>query len=112
MSNKTPTKNPSDSAQTKESSSKKVTPLRCLVGAIISGGLAIALYSLMSSIAQTYAAKPIVATNPVVLNITIAVRTLVTGVVALGAGIFAFVALGLLLLGIQLAIQSFRQVNN
>jgi hypothetical protein len=112
MSNKTPTKNSSASGDTEESSSKKVTPLRCLVGATISGGLAIALYSLMSSIAQTYATKPIVATNPVVLNIAIAVRTLVTGVVALGAGIFAFVALGLLLLGIQLTLQSLRRVNS
>jgi hypothetical protein len=91
-----------------ETTQKKITPLRSLIGAIIASGLAIALYSLMSSIAQTYAAKPIVATSPIVLKITIAVRTLVTGVVALGAGVFAFVAVGLLLLTIQLAIENMK----
>jgi hypothetical protein len=40
-----------------------------------------------------------------VINIASAVRTLVVGIVALGAGIFGLVALGLFALSIQLLIQ-------
>jgi hypothetical protein len=53
----------------------EITPLRCVTGSIISGGFASA------------------------------VRTLVVGIVALGAGIFGLVALGLFALSIQLLIQ-------
>ncbi|MFN4841981.1 MAG: DUF3082 domain-containing protein, partial [Dolichospermum sp.] len=34
------------------------TPLRCLTGAIMSGGFAFVAYSLMISIATTFARKP------------------------------------------------------
>ncbi|MFM5888014.1 MAG: DUF3082 domain-containing protein [Dolichospermum sp.] len=81
------------------------TPLRCLTGAIMSGGFAFAAYSLMISIATTFALKPIHSDNQMVINIGSAVRTLVVGVVALGMGIFGLVALGLLALAIQLIIQ-------
>jgi len=81
------------------------TPLRCLTGSLISGGLAIALYSLTSAIAQTFAAKPIHSDNPAVINIASAVRTLVVGMTALGTGIFGLVALGLIGLAIQILIQ-------
>ena len=105
MSNDTPNQDSSGSAD------QKVTPLRCFFGSLISGGLAFALYTLFSSIAQIYAAKPMVMNSAIALRITIAVRTLVTGIVALAAGVFAFVALGLFLLGIQLIIQGFKQGN-
>ncbi|MBR8827671.1 MAG: DUF3082 domain-containing protein [Gomphosphaeria aponina SAG 52.96 = DSM 107014] len=88
---------------------KKITPLRCLVGASISGALGSGLYLLTAAIAQTYAAKPITSTNPIVLNISVAVRTLVVGIVALGTFVFLFVAIGLILLAIQVIIQSFKQ---
>lgn len=81
------------------------TPLRCLTGSLISGGLAIALYSLTAAIAQTFAAKPIHSDNPAVINIASAVRTLVVGITALGTGIFGLVALGLIGLAIQILIQ-------
>ena len=106
MSNKKPTQD--SSASNSDSIEQKVTPLRCFTGSIISGGLAFALYTLFSSIAQIYATKPMVSSSAIALRISIAVRTLVTGIVALGAGVFAFVSLGLFLLGIQLIIQGFK----
>ena len=91
-----------------ESQKQKITPLRCLSGAIISGGLTIALYSLMNSIITTYATKPIASTNTIAVNIASAVRTLVIGVSALGTGVFGFVTVGLLLLAIQITIQDLK----
>ena len=99
------------SVSNKESLDQKVTPLRCFVGSIISGGLSFAIYLLFSSISQTYAAKPLVMSSALALRISVSVRTLVTGVVALGASVFAFVALGLFLLGIQLIVQGFKKGN-
>ncbi|MBD2775800.1 DUF3082 domain-containing protein [Iningainema tapete] len=81
------------------------TPTRCLIGAVISGGLGYAMYSLMIAIATTFANKPIHSDNPMVVNIGSAVRTLVVGVTAMGAGIFGIVALGLLALAVQLLVQ-------
>ncbi|MBW4561548.1 MAG: DUF3082 domain-containing protein [Mojavia pulchra JT2-VF2] len=81
------------------------TPLRCITGAIISGGLGYALYLLMISIATTFAKKPIHSDNQLVVNLTSAVRTLVVGIVALGTGIFGIVTLGLLALAVQLLVQ-------
>ncbi|PPS44140.1 DUF3082 domain-containing protein [Chroococcidiopsis sp. TS-821] len=88
-----------------ETTNTTPTPLRCLTGSLISGGLAIALYSLTSAIAQTFATKPIHSDNPAVINIASAVRTLVVGITALGTGIFGLVALGLIGLAIQILIQ-------
>jgi hypothetical protein len=85
------------------------TPLRCFFASCISGVLAFASYSLFSSIVQTYATKTITSSNPIVINITSAVRTLVMGVVALATGVFAMVAIGLFLLGIQIALQSLKK---
>ncbi len=103
MTNPTPTEKPT----LQPSSSKPIAPgpIRCLSGATISGGLAIALYSLTAAIAQTFAAKPIHSDNPAVVNIASAVRTLVVGIAALGAGIFGVVAIGLVALAIQVSIQ-------
>ncbi|MEA5554516.1 DUF3082 domain-containing protein [Anabaena cylindrica UHCC 0172] len=81
------------------------TPLRCITGAIMSGGLGFAMYSLMIAIATTFAAKPIHSDNLIAIKISAAVRTLVVGVVALGTGIFGMVAIGLLALAIQLVFQ-------
>lgn len=84
---------------------KPPNPLRCLTGALISGGLANALYSLTAAIAQSFAAKPIHSDNVAVVNISSAVRTLVVGISALGTGIFGLVAIGLVALAIQILIQ-------
>ncbi len=90
---------------------QKVTPLRCFVGSVVSGGLSFAIYLLFNSITQTYAAKPLIMNSAIALRLSVAVRTLVTGVVALGASVFAFVAVGLLLLGIQLLVQGEKAGN-
>ena len=71
----------------------------------MAGAIAIALYSLTASIAQTFAAKPIHSNNPAVVNIASAVRTLVVGMTALATGIFGLVAIGLVALAVQILIQ-------
>ncbi|NDJ23344.1 DUF3082 domain-containing protein [Nostoc sp. B(2019)] len=81
------------------------SPLRCLTGAVISGGMSFAVYSLMIAIATNFATKPIHSVNPLVVKISSAVRTLVVGVFALGSGVFGIVAVGLLALGVQLLVQ-------
>ena len=91
------------------SESSKVTPLRCLVGSILSSVMAFGLYLLFNSIVQTYAIKTISSTNPIAVNLSAAVRTLVMGTVALATGVFAMVAIGIFLLGIQLTIQSVKR---
>lgn len=83
----------------------QTSPLRCVTGAIISGGLGYALYSLMIAIATSFANKPIHSDNQLVVRLTSAVRTLVVGLVALGSGIFFLVAVGLLALAVQLLVQ-------
>lgn len=88
------------------------TPLRCITGAVFSGGLGYAMYSLMISIATTFAAKPIHSDNPIAINIGSAVRTLVVGVVALGTGIFGIVTIGLLALAVQLVLQQLTKPKN
>jgi type III secretory pathway component EscU len=90
---------------------EKVTPLRCLIGSVMSGSLAIALYFLTYSIAHTFATKPVTSTNQLVVRISAAVRTLVVGVASLGTFLFGFVALGLILLAIQLSIQTLKESN-
>lgn len=101
MTNQTPTQNP-------DINNEKPTPLRCLTGAIISGGLGTALSFLTVSIGQTFAAKPIHSDNVTVQNIASAVRTLVVGISALGAGIFGLVTIGLVALAIQVFIQQLK----
>jgi hypothetical protein len=88
-------------------SSTPPTVLRCVTGSLMAGGFAAALYALTLSIVQTFANKPIHSDNVTAINIAGAVRTLVMGIVALGAGVFAFASLGLMLLALQLLIQKF-----
>jgi hypothetical protein len=96
---------PKETLSANDSNQASPTPLRCITGAVMSGGFAFTAYSLMISIATTFANKPIHSDNQMVVNIGSAVRTLVVGVVALGMGIFGIVTLGLLALAIQLVIQ-------
>ncbi|MBW4569212.1 MAG: DUF3082 domain-containing protein [Tolypothrix carrinoi HA7290-LM1] len=92
-----------------ETQKNTATPLRCLIGSIISGGLTIASYSLLNAIAISFATNPIHSQNQLTIRISSAVRTLVIGVFTLGTGVFAIVALGLFALGIQLLLQQFKQ---
>ncbi|MBD2606139.1 DUF3082 domain-containing protein [Scytonema hofmannii FACHB-248] len=95
--------------QQPETEKNTATPLRCLIGSIISGGLAIAVYSLLNAIAISFATNPIHSQNQLTIRISSAVRTLVLGVFSLGTGVFAMVTLGLFALGVQLLIQQLRQ---
>ncbi len=106
MTNPTPTPNP-DTQPTKKAQTLP-GPLQCLASALISSGFAIALYFLTSSIAQTFARKPLTSTNPIAQNISAAVRTLVVGVSTLATAIFGIVAVGLVALAIQVTIQQLR----
>ncbi|MGL5193966.1 MAG: DUF3082 domain-containing protein [Chroococcales cyanobacterium] len=81
------------------------TLMRCFMGSFVSGGFAYACMMLTSAIASTFAHKPIHSDNPITVNISAAVRTLVTGVSTLATFIFAFAALGLFCLGLQLLFQ-------
>jgi hypothetical protein len=106
MTNLTPTPNPeAKPANTQET---LPSPLRCLSGALISGGFAIALYFLTSSIAQSFAAKPIASTNTTAIRISIAIRTLVVGLSTLATTLFSVIAFGLVLLAIYASIQQLK----
>ena len=104
------TKNSTENS-TPAAPSRKSTPLRCFIGALISGSLAIALYSLTLSIARSFAAKPIPTGSVATANIAVAVRTLVVGMSTMGTAIFAISTLGLVALGIQLLILQLRGVK-
>ena len=93
---------------TAEAKTNEVTPLRCLIGATISGSLAIALYSLTTSIVNTFSTKPLTSNNQLVMRIGALVRSLVVSAVSLGTFVFGIVAVGLILLAIQLSIQSLK----
>lgn len=83
---------------------KPLTALQCVVGALTAGGFAFPLYLLTSSIASTFAEKPLPTTNQTALNIAVAVRTLVVGLATLATAIFAIAAIGLLALALQTAL--------
>jgi len=101
MTNPTPTPN-------QDTPQKLPGPWRCLTGALISGGFAIALYLLTTSIAQTFANKPLPSSNQTAVNIAIAVRTLVVGLSTLATAIFSIVAVGLVALAIQVSLGQHR----
>jgi hypothetical protein len=106
MNNPTPPENPSSPSKITQT---LTSPWRCLSGALIAGGMAIALYSLTVSIAHNFAAKPLHSVNPLVMNIGAAVRTLVVGVSMLATCVFGLVAIGLVALGVQVLVQQLTQ---
>ncbi len=89
--------------QTTEANS--VTPLRCCLGATVSGLFSSGMFRLTHSIVDTFASKPVISHNIITLKISVAVRTLVVGVSTLATTIFAFAAIGLILLAIQITLQ-------
>ena len=106
MTNPTPT--PNQDAKPTERQETLPSPLRCLSGALISGGFAIALYFLTTSIAQTFASKPLASTNPTAINLSVAVRTLVVGISTMATAIFSIVAVGLVAAAIQISVQQLK----
>jgi Protein of unknown function (DUF3082) len=77
------------------------SPLRCFGGSIVAGGMSFVFYNMTSAIALSFASKPVQYHTVATANIAVAVRTLVVGMSALGAGVFGLAALGLFGLGIQ-----------
>ncbi|MDY6939988.1 MAG: DUF3082 domain-containing protein [Cyanobacteriota bacterium] len=75
--------------------------LRCFGGSIMAGAIAWGAYALTRSISSTFAAKPIHSDSLTAIKISVAVRTLVVGITALGTFVFALSAVGLLALGVQ-----------
>lgn len=90
---------------TDTSSKPPATPLQCFTGALTAGTFSLLAYRLTVSIAASFANKPVTSSNPAVVNISSAVRTLVVGMVALGAGVFGVAAIGLAALGIQILVR-------
>jgi hypothetical protein len=84
---------------------KSPTVLQCLTGSLIAGSVAVPLYVLTMSIAQSFASKPVHSDNITAIKISVAVRTLVVGMATLATGIFAMAALGLIGLALQILIQ-------
>jgi hypothetical protein len=108
LTNPNSTSKPQSSAgDATSASSAPPTILRCVIGSLIAGSFAVPLYALTMSIAQNFASKPVHSDNITAIKISVAVRTLVVGIAALGTGIFAFASLGLMLLALQLLIQKF-----
>ncbi len=103
----------SDSTAATESSSastslKQVTPLRCLIGATLSGVFTFGMYLMTHAIALSFATHKITSNNQAVQRIAAAVRTLVVGLTTLGMGVFGLATLGLLALAVQLTIRQFQ----
>ena len=106
MTNPTPTTN--TDAQPSEGQDTLPNPLQCLSGALISGGFAIALYFLTSSIGNTFASKPLPSSNQTAIQISIAVRTLVVGVSTLATALFTIIGVGLMGVTIYLFVQQLK----
>ena len=109
MTNPTPT--PNQNSQPTKKQETLPSLFNCVTGALISGGIAIALYFLTSSIAQTFANKPLASTNPTALNISVAVRTLVVGVSTLATTVFGVVGAGLVAVSIYVSIQQLKKLT-
>ncbi len=78
---------------------------RCITGSAIAAVLAYGAYNLTFKIATQFASHPLVSDNYIAVRLSGMVRTLVLGVSAMATGIFSFAALGLAVLGLQIALQ-------
>ncbi len=88
---------------------KQVTPLRCMIGAVLSGAFAFGMYLMTHAIAVSFATHKVTSSNLAVQRISAAVRTLVVGLTTLGMGVFGLATLGLVALAVQLTIRQFQQ---
>ncbi|MBE7382589.1 MAG: DUF3082 domain-containing protein [Leptolyngbya sp. SIO1E4] len=102
MSTPQPTTDTEDKIATPEAPLSTRRILRAFTGSLIAGTMSLLFYKMLSAIATTFANKPIASTNVTAVNLSAAVRTLVLGMIALGTGVFAMAAIGLLLLGCQM----------
>ena len=100
----------SSTSSSEESTSAKPPPtvFQCLTGSATAAAFGYGAYSLTQKIAANFAAHPFRSENYIAVNISVAVRTLVTGMFALATGVFAIAALGLLGLGIQTLVQKLK----
>ncbi len=105
MVNPTPDLNSSATSQMAQAREFHPTPLRCLLGGLISAVFAVGLYFLTTAIHKAFTHTPIPNSSTTAINIATAVRTLVLGLSALGMVTFGIAALGLFGLTIQLLIQ-------
>lgn len=105
----TPTPIPDQNSQPAKTQEALPSLFNSISGAAISGGIAIALYFLTSSIAQTFASKPLASANPTAIRISVAVRTLVVGMSTLATTVFGVIALGLVLVSIVVLIQQLKK---
>ena len=106
MTNQTPT--PTTDTQPTDKQQTQPSLLQYLTGALISGGCAIALYLLTSSIAHAFASKPVSSTNQTAIRLTMAVRTLVVGLSTLATVLFAIIGLGLMAAAIYVSVQHLK----
>ncbi|GJP67763.1 hypothetical protein CLOP_g24541 [Closterium sp. NIES-67] len=92
-------------AQAAEEAAKRAPPtvLNTLGGALVAGSIAIVLYKFASSVDDVFAGQTL-STTYTVRNLSIAVRTIVSGLVWLATFIFAINSLGLTLYAFQLAL--------
>jgi hypothetical protein len=79
----------------------KVTPLRCFLSGIVAGAIGVFFYHSAEVIAGIFARTAIHTDNFLVARMSTAIRTLVIGMFALGAGVFGMAAIGLTGLGLQ-----------
>ncbi len=82
--------------------------LSCLTGSLIAGTMAIGTYTMTTSIATTFATKPMTQKTTMASNIATALRTLVLGSSTLATGVLTIAAIGLFALAIQVAFSKDR----
>lgn len=104
----TPTPIPDQNSQPTKIQQTEPTVFNSMSGAAISGVIAFGLYFLTSSIAQSFASKPLASTNPIAMNISVAVRTLVVGLSTLATAIFGVIAVGLVGIAISVTIKQLK----
>ncbi|NJN49410.1 MAG: DUF3082 domain-containing protein [Alkalinema sp. RL_2_19] len=71
------------------------------MGAIVAGAIGLLFYRSAGGIAAIFAQTQVQSDNFIVMRMSSAIRTLVIGIFALGAGVFGMAAVGLTGLGIQ-----------
>jgi hypothetical protein len=100
---------PNSSAPSTDLSSTLPGVWQCLGGSVVSGAIAVGFYRLTLAIAQYFVARAPHTDNITILNISVALRTFIVGLSALGTGIFGLVSLGLLGLGMQVLLRGRSQ---
>jgi Protein of unknown function (DUF3082) len=107
MAEPTPTESPTTAPQTTapqttaDQPATKITPLRCFLGGLVAGAIGIFFYNSAGAIAGIFARTEIHTDNFLVVRMSTAIRTLVIGMFALGAGVFGMAGVGLTGLGLQ-----------